>query len=276
MADIFLTYSKQHAALTESLARDLEAAGYTSWWDTRLLPEEGGLPERIRTQIAAAKTVIAIWAEHSAGSPWVRAEANEGYIQGKLLQVRDKALDPRKVPAPFASGKILDLNQREKVLQALAMPGSRTLPPRGMDYLYHLELEFEEAMKGCKKRVQLDGGQIDVTIPRGIRTGQVLRLKHKGGPGSSGPGDVLIKLAVRPMTVSGRGLDFQYELELDFLEWMNGCVKELRLIGNELVKIKIQPGMESGQILRLKHKGGPGASEPGDALVTIKVRPKTA
>jgi len=30
MADIFISYSKKHADLTEALARDLEAEGYTT------------------------------------------------------------------------------------------------------------------------------------------------------------------------------------------------------------------------------------------------------
>ena len=46
MADIFISYSKKHAALTGELARDLEAEGYTTWWDTNLLPDDGFFPER--------------------------------------------------------------------------------------------------------------------------------------------------------------------------------------------------------------------------------------
>ncbi len=34
MADIFISYSNNYAQLTIGLARDLEAEGYTTWWDT--------------------------------------------------------------------------------------------------------------------------------------------------------------------------------------------------------------------------------------------------
>ena len=120
MADIFISYSKKHAALTGELARDLEAEGYTTWWDTNLLPDDGFFPETIRAQIAVAKAVIVIWAEHSVTSRWVYSEASEGDAHGKLLQVRDEALDPRKVPMPFTSGNITLVGDRARLFAALA------------------------------------------------------------------------------------------------------------------------------------------------------------
>ena len=123
MADIFISYSKKHAALTEALARDLEAEGYTTWWDTNLLPDDGFFPETIRAEIAAAKAVIVIWAEHSVTSRWVYSEASEGDAHGKLLQVRDEALDPRRVPMPFTSGNITLVKERAKIFAALARRG---------------------------------------------------------------------------------------------------------------------------------------------------------
>jgi hypothetical protein len=112
MADIFISYSRKHAQLTVDLARDLEAEGYTTWWDTSLLPDDVFFPETIRAEIAAAKAVIVIWAEHSITSRWVYSDANEGFKQGKLLQVRDPALGPSKVPVPFNSGNIPPCSSR--------------------------------------------------------------------------------------------------------------------------------------------------------------------
>jgi formylglycine-generating enzyme required for sulfatase activity len=123
MADIFISYSKKHAQLTEDLARDLEAEGYTTWWDTGLLPDDVFFPETIRAEIAAAKAVIVIWAEHSITSRWVYSEANEGDKQGKLLQVRDTPLDPHRVPMPFNSGNIPPIADRAKIFAALARRG---------------------------------------------------------------------------------------------------------------------------------------------------------
>jgi formylglycine-generating enzyme required for sulfatase activity len=123
MADIFISYSKKHSQLTEALARDLEAEGYTTWWDTNLLPDNVFFPETIRTEIKAARAVIVIWAEHSVTSRWVYSEATEGDEQDKLLQVRDEALDARLVPMPFKAGNISIVSDRAKILAALARLG---------------------------------------------------------------------------------------------------------------------------------------------------------
>src|SRR5665213_1887024 len=51
---------------------------------------------------------------------------------------------------------------------------------RGTDLHYRLSIEFLDAINGATKRLTLpDGGSLDVTIPSGIREGQVLRLRGK-------------------------------------------------------------------------------------------------
>ncbi|MGO9544309.1 MAG: toll/interleukin-1 receptor domain-containing protein [Rhodomicrobium sp.] len=123
MADVFISYSKRHARLTEDLARDLEARGFTTWWDTSLLPDDLHFPEKIRDQIRAAKAVIVIWAAHSVGSRWVYSEASEGHEQGKLFQVRDEWLDPRQIPLPFKTDNVPPISEREKLYAALERNG---------------------------------------------------------------------------------------------------------------------------------------------------------
>jgi DnaJ-class molecular chaperone len=72
-----------------------------------------------------------------------------------------------------------------------------------------------------------------------------------------------------------RGMDFRYNLEIGFLEAVNGTKKRVQFPDNETLDISVPSGVESGQTLRLKHKGGPGAGrgEPGDALIELKVMP---
>ncbi len=120
VADIFISYSKQHAQLTIDLAADLAIAGYTTWWDTGLLPDDTFFPQRIKDEIDAAKAVIVIWAEHSVKSQWVYSEAKIAHEQNKLLQVRDQELDPDKVLPPFNSGNISLVSDRDRIFAALA------------------------------------------------------------------------------------------------------------------------------------------------------------
>ena len=170
MADIFISYSKKHAALTEELARDLEAAGYTTWWDTNLLPDDGFFPQTIRAEIEVAKAVIVIWAEHSVTSRWVYSEASEGDAHGKLLQVRDEALDPRKVPMPFTSGNITPVGDRAKIFAALAR---KQIAPSGIDA--RRELVKRVAKERQRQRQEVEAARkaakphpASVTFPAGL------------------------------------------------------------------------------------------------------------
>jgi DnaJ-class molecular chaperone len=72
-----------------------------------------------------------------------------------------------------------------------------------------------------------------------------------------------------------RGMDYRYNLEISFLEAANGVKKRVQFPDNETLDITVPSGVESGQTLRLKHRGGPGAGrgEPGDALIELKVQP---
>jgi DnaJ-class molecular chaperone len=72
-----------------------------------------------------------------------------------------------------------------------------------------------------------------------------------------------------------RGMDYRYNLEISFLEAVNGVKKRVQFPDNETLDITVPAGVESGQTLRLRHRGGPGAGrgEPGDALIELKVQP---
>jgi DnaJ-class molecular chaperone len=72
-----------------------------------------------------------------------------------------------------------------------------------------------------------------------------------------------------------RGTDQHYRLSVEFLDAINGATRRLSLPDGGALDLTIPPGVEEGQILRLRGKGAPGAGEgePGDALVEISVNP---
>ncbi len=118
MADIFISYSKNYTRLTEELARNLEAEGYITWWDTSLLPGDE-FPDEIKRQLDAAKAVIVIWTESSVNSQWVRAEATRAYAQNKLLALHEPGLDFQAIPLPFNTVHSELVTERAKVFAAL-------------------------------------------------------------------------------------------------------------------------------------------------------------
>ena len=72
-------------------------------------------------------------------------------------------------------------------------------PQRGIDQRYTLSVSFLDAARGATQRLALPGGgDLNVQIPPGTETGQMLRLRGKGRPGTAGgpAGDALIEITV--------------------------------------------------------------------------------
>lgn len=72
-----------------------------------------------------------------------------------------------------------------------------------------------------------------------------------------------------------RGMDYRYNLEVEFLEAVNGVKKRVLLPEGETLDIAVPSGVVQGQTLRLKGKGGPGVGrgQAGDALIELKIKP---
>lgn len=70
-----------------------------------------------------------------------------------------------------------------------------------------------------------------------------------------------------------KGADRRYRLEVPFLSAINGATERLNLPTNETVDVRIPPGIEDGQALRLRGKGEPGRNggPDGDALIEILI-----
>jgi DnaJ-class molecular chaperone len=71
------------------------------------------------------------------------------------------------------------------------------------------------------------------------------------------------------------GGDRLYALTVDFVEAAAGAKKRLSLPPDNSLDVTIPPGIEEGQVLRLKGKGdaGIGGGPPGDALIEVHVAP---
>src|SRR6266550_6142664 len=71
------------------------------------------------------------------------------------------------------------------------------------------------------------------------------------------------------------GPDRHYSLTIGFVEAATGGKERLSLSPEEWLDVTIPPGIEQGQVLRLKGKGGPGlgGGPAGDALIEIHIAP---
>jgi|SRR5579862_436015 DnaJ-class molecular chaperone len=70
-----------------------------------------------------------------------------------------------------------------------------------------------------------------------------------------------------------RGQDRHFSLTIDFIKAATGDKQRISLAPNEWLDVTIPPGIEDGQVLRLRGKGGAGlgGGEPGDALIEVRV-----
>jgi DnaJ-class molecular chaperone len=90
-----------------------------------------------------------------------------------------------------------------------------------------------------------------------------------GGPGGGGA------RRGRGRGFAMAGGDHLYTLTVDFVEAAAGAKKRLSLAPDNWLDVTIPPGIEEGQVLRLKGKGdaGIGGAPAGDALIEIHVAP---
>ncbi len=143
----------------------------------------------------------------------------------------------------------------------------------GADRRYSLVVPFLDAVRGTGQRLSLpDGGNLDVSIPPGIETGQVLRLRGKGGPGEP-PGDALIEVEVGSHPLFRReGRDVHLDLPVSLPEAVLGGPVTIPTVGGP-VTMTIPPKSDAGTRLRLRGKGVPasGPHPAGDAYVTLRV-----
>ncbi|PQM27041.1 hypothetical protein CVO77_18955 [Sphingopyxis lindanitolerans] len=97
MVDVFISYSRDNKARVAQIAEAVAAAGYDVWWDAELPPHRS-YGDVITEKIGSAKAAIVVWSHTSAGSEWVRAEADVARNQKKLVQT---SIDDVMPPLPF-------------------------------------------------------------------------------------------------------------------------------------------------------------------------------
>ena len=117
--------------------------------------------------------------------------------------------------------------------------------------------------------------ELKVVIPKGVDTGNRLKMGGKGQAGERGgsPGDLYVYLVVKPHPIFSRsGVDVQCELPITFVQAALGATVDAPTIDGK-VDLKIPEGTQSGQILKMPNRGIPHlrGEGRGDEFVKIKV-----
>ena len=155
----------------------------------------------------------------------------------------------------------------------------------GEDHHAKVVIDLRDAYTGAKRSITLRVPEVDdtghvavkdrtlnVTIPKGVREGQHIRLAGQGSPGmgKGQPGDLYLEVAFAPdplFKVEGRDV----YLELPVTPWEAALGASVKAPTPEgAVMLKIPPGSTKGRTMRLKGKGIPG-NPPGDMHAVLKI-----
>ncbi|MBN8798016.1 MAG: DnaJ domain-containing protein [Stenotrophomonas nitritireducens] len=129
-----------------------------------------------------------------------------------------------------------------------------------------LSVPLEAAYGGDTLRINVDGRQLDVRVPKGIRPGQVIRLAGQG----SGGGNLMLEVeyAAHPQfEVDGRNI--LYTLQVTPWQAALGTSISVPTLGGA-VELKVPADSDSGRKLRLRGRGLPGKPD-GDQIVELEV-----
>ncbi len=156
---------------------------------------------------------------------------------------------------------------------------------RGQDHHSKVLIDLEDAIHGAKRLIVLkvpeltqDGHlairdrKLEVTIPKGVREGQHIRLKGQGAPGlgDGGAGDLFIEVTFKPHPIyHAEGADLYLDLPVTPWEAALGGKIKVPTPGG-VVDLNIPANSKQGRKLRLKGRGLP-AKPPGDLYVTLQI-----
>ena len=157
---------------------------------------------------------------------------------------------------------------------------------RGEDHHAKIMLDLEDTYHGTTRSLTLRMPKLDsqgrtiltehnlnVRIPKGVYAGQVIRLTEQGGPGhAAGPsGDLFLEVYFKPhdrYRVENR--DVYATLPVAPWEAALGAMIKIP-VPDGLVEVRVPENSQTGRKLRLKGRGIPAATTPGDLYLVLEV-----
>ncbi|MFN7153571.1 MAG: DnaJ C-terminal domain-containing protein [Acidovorax sp.] len=159
-------------------------------------------------------------------------------------------------------------------------------PQRGTDHHARIELDLADAYQGAERTLTLqsahqgddgslvrDERNLVVTIPQGVREGQLIRLAGQGSPGWGGApaGDLFLEVLFKPdPRWRAQGRDVYQPLMVAPWEAALGGSVEVLTPGGSVIEVTVPSGWKAGRKLRLKGRGIPG-KPPGDLFLELNM-----
>jgi curved DNA-binding protein len=151
-------------------------------------------------------------------------------------------------------------------------------PSKGPDLESEVTIDFASAVRGATLELRpqgVVGEPVTVRIPPGANEGSRVRIPQQGGPSSNGGprGDLVLSVHVTPHPYFRReGDDIHLDLPLTVAEAYRGAKVRVPTFEGA-VTLKVPPGSQSGQSVRLRGKGIAKKGRPaGDLYVRFMIQ----
>ena len=147
----------------------------------------------------------------------------------------------------------------------------------GQDFKVDLRLNLRDVYKEQKQVLTINGKNIRLTIPAGVKDGQTIRIKNQGGAGVNGgkKGDLYLTFKITEDSFFKRkGNNLYADLEVDLYKMVLGGKINIPTL-NGKVAVPLKQNTPNGKQIRLKGKGFPAykkADKFGDLYVSLKVK----
>lgn len=154
--------------------------------------------------------------------------------------------------------------------------GQSRRPYRGEDLRAEMEISLEDAFRGGSKQVSINQQKINLKLKPGLRDGQILRMKGKGGEGRNGAekGDLLITMIIPENgRFKRKENDLYFDQPIDIYTAVLGGKISVQTM-DKVIQMNIPAGTDSDRVFRLKGMGMPIYEKPtesGDAFVRITI-----
>jgi molecular chaperone DnaJ len=147
-------------------------------------------------------------------------------------------------------------------------------------------IKIEQSCNKCSRKGHVENNKtISIKIPKGVDDGQVMRIQREGhlSVPSAPRGDLYCHIEIAPHSVfERRGPDLYMHKTISFADAVGGISIDVPTIAGEEVSLKVPPGTQFGQMLRLHEKGIEGAIQVtrgspvkvrknGDQFVQIRI-----
>jgi molecular chaperone DnaJ len=139
------------------------------------------------------------------------------------------------------------------------------------------QLIYDEACPTCHGSGRGTSARtIQARIPAGVKDGQRIRLRGKGGPGENGApnGDLYVTVKVTPHRLFARkGDNLTLDVPVSFDEVALGAEIKVPTLGGSPVTLKIPAGTPNGRTFRVRGRGATKKDgTKGDLLATVQVQ----